>query len=276
MPVALEPFLKHVPAFMLVLFRITGIFVLAPVLGGRTLPMRVKVLLAFGLALCVYPAFAPVAGLSAPGTPVHEAAADVLSRGTDLSPWALPGLIAMELLIGFVIGFGATLPLIGFQMSGRIIDQQMGLGIGEFFNPELNDSTGVLGQFFFITAITLFMMMDGHRILLMVLVGSFDAVPLGGFRADASLLNMALGLMLIMLELAMRVAGPILCLIFLETMAMGFIARTVPQLNILSIGFPLRILIGLALLVGCFAIGAEAFMDTLTVTFNRITQFFAP
>ena len=90
MPVAFEPFLRHIPAFMLVLFRITGIFVMAPVFGGKTVPMRVKVLLTFSLALCVYPAFAPVAGLSSPGTPVHSAAASILERGTNLSMWVLP------------------------------------------------------------------------------------------------------------------------------------------------------------------------------------------
>lgn len=274
MPAGFEPFLKHVPAFLLVLFRISGIFVISPVFGSRTIPARIKVLFAFGLAMCVYPAMAPIVGVSPVGTDVHDAAASILEQGTNLSLWTLPAMIAMEISIGAVIGFGASLPMIGFQMSGRVVDQQLGLGLAGVFNPELDEQAGVIGQFYFMFALALFIIMGGHHVLLSILIGSFNTVPLGGFGASSDLLSMLLGLLAIMFELALRVAGPLLCLVFLETAAIGFIARTVPQMNILSIGFPVRILVGVGLLITAIGIEAEVYMDSVQRTLHELATFF--
>jgi flagellar biosynthetic protein FliR len=217
---------------------------------------------------------APIVGVSPVGTDVHDAAASILEQGTNLSLWTLPAMIAMEISIGAVIGFGASLPMIGFQMSGRVVDQQLGLGLAGVFNPELDEQAGVIGQFYFMFALALFIIMGGHHVLLSILIGSFNTVPLGGFGASSDLLSMLLGLLAIMFELALRVAGPLLCLVFLETAAIGFIARTVPQMNILSIGFPVRILVGVGLLITAIGIEAEVYMDSVQRTLHELATFF--
>lgn len=172
----------------------------------------------------------------------------ILSGG--LSLWTLPAVVALELAIGALIGYGALIPLVGLQMAGQMADQQVGTGLAGILNPEMGEEAGgILTEFYFITAMLIFLYIDGHRAILATVLQSFQNIPLGGLAIDGHLIQLIVGLLASMLEVAMRIAAPLLCLVFLETVAMGFLARTVPQMNLLSIGFPLRILTGVGMLI---------------------------
>jgi len=255
LPVDLTPMLPHLPAWLLVLFRITGIFFFAPMLGGQVIPARVKVLLALGLSLCVYPAL------------LWEGSASAANLGQvighDLPFWSLPVMIAMELSVGAVIGFAAMLPVVGMQMGGRVMDMQLGLRAAGLFNPDLGDESGILAEFLYLLSIALFIILGGHLVLFKTLVMSFDQYPPGGFAYDGSIMDMIIGLLTVSFNLAMRVAAPVLCMMFLLSVAMGFIQKTVPQLNILSVGFPLRICIGVGILVAAVAVLGGIFAEVL-------------
>ncbi len=258
--------IPHLPAWLLVLFRITGLFILAPMFGSTTVPARVRILFALGLSFVVYPM------LLDPGRASLQYVLPVVEQGPSM--WQLGPIIGMELLIGFVIGYGASLPLMGLQVAGRVVDQQLGMGLAGIYNPELNEQAGVMGQFYFMLGLAIFILLGGHRALLMTMVKSFDHVPLGGFVVDGRLLYLVTGILGAMFELAVRVAAPLLCIIFLETLALGFIARTVPQMNILSIGFPLRILVGLFMIIGALAVDMAVYRETLRDVLAGIEQFF--
>jgi len=255
MPGALEPILPHVPVFLLVFFRLTGIFIFGPVFGSSVLPVRVKVMLALVLAFCVYP-------IIPPQVPI------------ELGWGAMAAAIATELLVGLIIGYGASLPLIAMQVGGLMMGHQLGLGLAQVFNPEFNEQTEVLSQFLFLMALAAFLLLNGHHAMLMALVNSFDSVPLGGYVPDGGLVFTITGMLTAMFELGLRVAAPLLCLVFLETIAMGFVARTVPQLNILSLGFPLRIILGLFLLVGLAAVMFESVAHMITQTIQTLLRMF--
>lgn len=265
MPVGFEPILGHVPAFALVLFRITGLFIWAPMFGGKAVPRRVKALLAFALALCVYPMLLD---------PTQNSA-QMLGPfvGAELNLWMLAPAAAMELLIGLVMGYGVSLPLIGAQIGGKMIDQQIGLGLAGLYNPELEAQGGIVGQFYFILGITAFLLLGGHVMLLMGLVGSFNHIAPGGMIVGQPLIELVIKLLTMTYEMAFRLAAPLLCLVFLETIALGFIARTVPQMNILSIGFPLRILLGVLLMIAATVPQAKVIIDGLQQALLDVTHF---
>jgi len=265
-PVSFEPLLHHVPAWLLVLFRLTGIFILAPVFGSQAIPMRVKVFLAFTLSLCVYPVLLNAGSASAVGI------LPILNGGLTL--WTLAACVALELAIGFLIGYCTSLVIIGMQVGGQLIDQQLGLALAGIINPELGEQNGIVSEILFLSSVTLFVALGGHRIMFDVLVGSFQSVPLGGFRVDGHMLELIVGLLGASFEMGVRVAAPLLCLIFLETMAMGFVARTVPQMNILSIGFAVRILMGVALLVAAMGTIVAVFESQLRFTLRQIAIYF--
>ncbi|MEX0742581.1 MAG: flagellar biosynthetic protein FliR [Phycisphaeraceae bacterium] len=255
MPPSLEPLLPHVPAFLLVLFRMTGIFVFAPLFSSSLVPMPLKALLAMTLSFCVYP-------LVPPQLPV------------ELSLMTMSVAVTSELLIGLVIGYGATLPLVAMQLGGLLMGQQLGLGLAQVFSPDFEEQTEVMGTLLYLTAVTIFIMLNGHHALLTVLVGSFENVPLGGYAPDQQLLQMIVGLLGSMMELGIRVAAPLLCMVFLETVAMGFVARTVPQLNVLSLGFPLRIIMGTILLIGTVGMMYQLLLPEARAAIVMLFQLF--
>jgi len=154
------------------------------------------------------------------------------------------------------------------------VGRALGLGLARVFSPNLGEQTEVLSQFFFLMAVTMFILLGGHHAMFMVLVRSFETVPLAGYRPDGSMLQTIVGLLSAMFELGVRVAAPLLCLVFLQTVAMGFVARTVPQLNILSLGFPLRIMLGIAMTVALIAPMNNALASFIQETMTRLMQLF--
>jgi len=266
----LSPLLDHLPAWLMVLFRLTGIFLLAPVFGSSTIPRSAKVFMIVALSLCVYPM------LMGKG---HLAAASLLGViGTDaagmrtLSMWNLLPMIAAELLLGYVIGYCASLPLIGMQIGGQVIDQQMGIAAGGVFNPDLDSEAGVIGQLYFISGLTVFLIIGGHHAVLLTLIGSFEVIPIGGFGSTGVNISVAVdlvvGLMNVMFEMALKIAMPLLCILFLLRVAMGFIGRTVPQMNILSVGFIFYILAGVIVMV----VGAGTTLTVFRATIQKTLQ----
>ena len=182
----------------------------------------------------------------------------------NLSIWMLGPIIAGEALVGLVIGFIASLPLVGVQTGGLVMGQQMGLGFARFYNPAVDDEADVIGQVLFFLGLAGFLVIGGHEAMLLSVLHSFEHIPPGGVSINGSLLGLITGLLLSAFELAMRVAAPLLALIFLETLAMGFVSKTVPQLNILSLGFPLRILAG----IGIVAVGLYVINDVMMVAID--------
>lgn len=266
MPVDLSPLLPHLPVWALVLFRLTGIFMLAPLFGGTTIPTQFKVMLALGLSFCIYPT------LLAPGHPAAVGVHHMLVQGLPVT--SMVGSVATELLIGVALGTGALLPMVGLQVAGQVVDQQMGIGLGGIYNPDLEEDSGVSGQFFYLLAMALFVILGGHRVLLSILVGTFETIPLGGFNPDARVTHLLLALLAGAFELALRVSAPVLCLVFLETVAMGFLSRTVPQLNIMSVGFPLRIMAVMGLLIVGVGITASTYIESLRRSLQMLEGFF--
>lgn len=264
MPVDLTPILPYVPVWLMILFRLTGIFVLAPVLGSSTVPRVVKVFMALGLSFAIW----PMLWMDADASSNLSAAV----RGLDL--WSLGLLVGLELLIGYVIGYAASLPLVGMQLGGHIVDQQMGLAAAQLFNPEFDDQTGVTGQLLFMFALALFVAAGGLNVMLHTLAQTFRYIPLGGFASFDQVVSMVVGMLAIMFELGLRVAAPLLCLMFLISVGMGFLMRTVPQFNILSVGFAIRILASLVIMMMLIGAIAGAYGEMTSDLLSGLMNFF--
>jgi flagellar biosynthesis protein FliR len=246
---------EHIPPALLVVFRIGGLMIFGPVFGSAAIPVRVKVMLAFIAGLAVYPLLSQ----------------DVFA-GTELKLdlWMLGPIVALELAVGLVIGFAASLPMVAMQTGGLIMGQQMGLGFAMFYNPAVDDEADIIGQVLFFLALAGFLIIGGHEAMLLAVLHSFEHVPLGGFTAGLGLVTLLTGLLLAAFELALRVAAPLLALIFLQSLAMGYISKTVPQLNILSLGFPIRILVGFFIVAVGLVIINEVIMEGIDTMLRAI------
>ncbi len=257
----LSDILDHVPVAVLVVFRISGLMIYGPVFGSSVIPPRVKIFLCVVLGLAIYPVIGD----------------DVGAAGLRLNLWSLAPLVLMELMIGLVIGYLASLPMVAVQVGGLVMGQQMGLGFARFYNPTIEDDADVLGQILFFMTLAGFLVIGGHEAMLMAVLHSFHHIPLPAMATlvpGPELMTLLTGVLTAAFELALRVAAPLLALIFLQTVGMGFIAKTVPQMNILSLGFPMRILAGLAIVSLGLVVMDEVVMelvdDTLGLMFEWI------
>jgi len=172
------------------------------------------------------------------------------------------------------------LPLVGVQVGGSVLDQQMGITAGGIFNPDVGAEMGATAQLLFTAALALFVLMGGHHAVLAVLVGSFESFPIAGFSTGGPTLDvtmvtdLVLGLMGVVFDMAIRIAAPMLCIVFLQSVAMGFISRTVPQMNILSVGFVVRIVGGLAMLIFGIDAALRVFTTTQRTVLDEVLRVF--
>ena len=249
-----QSILDHVPPAMLVIFRVGGLMIFGPVFGSSVIPGRVKVLLAALIGAAVYPLLA----------------GRFVSPPVELKLWSLGPMLAVELLIGVVVGYLASIPLIATQTGGLLMGQQMGLGFARFYNPSMDAQSSIVGQLLFFMALAGFLLIGGHEALVLAVLRSFDYIPLGGFAIELNTIDLVTGLLLAAFELALRVAAPVLTLVFLESLMMGYLAKTVPQLNILSLGFPIRIIAGLGMLLLSLYVMNEVIIDGIDVMLNRM------
>jgi flagellar biosynthetic protein FliR len=229
---ALIALVSHFELFVMVLCRTSGIFLAAPVLSSAVVPRLAKVLACGAIAVCLLPMAAASQGGAA--MPVS---------------WVGFGLMAArELLVGLVLGFFALLAYTGVQVAGELLSEQMGFMMSRETDPTTGAETTVLAQLATVLGLLLFVAVDGHHWLLAALARSFERVPVGGFRLGGATLARLVGGFVRMYESGIVLAAPVLCATLLTTVAVGVVARLVPQINAMMMAFPLRIAIGLVML----------------------------
>ncbi len=258
----LTPILPHVGPFLIVLSRITGLFIFAPVLGSQVVPGRIKALFALAMTTATY------ATLS--GTLAEHGAVPL-----PLTLFGLAPLMAMELAIGLAIGFLASLPMLATELGGLIVGQQLGLGFARVYNPAMETDAEVVGQMLFYLAMVIFLALGGLETMFVILLDTFEHVPPGAFRVTGDLLALAGGLLTSAFELAIRIAAPVLCLIFLESFALGFMNKTAPAFNILSLGFPIRIILGTVALIASLGPVHEGVTGLVGDVLDLLREFFS-
>jgi flagellar biosynthesis protein FliR len=226
------PILEHASPYMLVLIRLSGIFLAAPALSGVMIPVRVKALLVVMFAAAIYPAVSITSQVP-----------------PDVDLITLAPVIATELLIGLTIGLLAMLPLMGVQLAGMLTGYQMGLAMARAFDPNSGSDGVVVGQLLYYLAFGAFLTMGGLDHLFLAVVNTFERVPIGGFWFDQAPLDTLVGTLTSAFVLGIRIAAPIVAIIMLIMVAMGFIMKTMPQINVLTIGFAIKIIAGLVVMV---------------------------
>ncbi|MCR4425773.1 MAG: flagellar biosynthetic protein FliR [Firmicutes bacterium] len=234
--------------FILVLVRMTGLFVIAPVFGNRSVPAQIKVGLAFAASVVAWPLAAePV--FAVPG-----------------SVWALASLVGSELLIGAVVGYVALLVFAAVQLAGQVVDMQMGFGLANIVDPSWGGQVTVLGQFKFLVATLLFLAANGHHSVVGGVVASYRAIPLGAASFGPEVFSLLVAEFSAVFSSAVRVALPVVAALIAAELALGVLSRSVPHMNVLMVGFPLKIVIGLGVMV----LALPGMCDYLLVAFREM------
>lgn len=224
-------------ALLFTMVRVGAAFVAAPVFGAVSVPMNVRVLLTAAVAL-----------LSMNAVPI-EAPGEVFALATFLA-------VAAEVLVGLALGFILQIAFAAPLVASEVIGVSMGLSFATAVNPQTGQSTPALGQFLTILLTLLFLAVDGHLVLVELVVRSYELLPPGqAWLTPGKLQNIALFggyAFLAGLLLALPVGFLLLCL----NIVVGMLSRSAPALNLFAIGIPASLAMGvLALLVGMPAMG---------------------
>ena len=215
--------------FFPVMVRVSGLVMAAPIIGGRGVPLQIRVVLTFVTALILYPTLSV--------TPVPSPAA------------AYFAVVIRELLVGLGLGFAVTLVFSAIYLAGQLIDVPMGFGMVNVVDPQSGMQVPILAQFQYILAALIFFSVRGHHALLQALAASFALIPIGGGLPKGSLPGVIVQIFASMFYLGVRLSLPLVAGMVLADVALGIIARAVPQVNVFMLEFPAKILLGLLLLL---------------------------
>jgi len=182
---------EMLPGFVLVLARLTGLFIFAPLLSSPIVPRQLKVLLAVGMAAAIFPMLY---------------ASQTLPTRIDL--YELVPLMAGELMIGLSIGVLASIPLMSAQLAGIIMGQQMGLGLASVYNPSIDFEGDSLGQILFFVALASYLAAGGLEVVYSTMLTTFERVPIGGFGIANAPLDVLTSIVSSGFDVAVRMSMP--------------------------------------------------------------------
>ncbi|HEV8001654.1 MAG TPA: flagellar biosynthetic protein FliR [Planctomycetaceae bacterium] len=298
-------------AFTLVLLRLSGLMIVGPIFGQKLVPGNLRVLLVITLAFLITPAIHDHSRLvfdnldsnhdgRLTGNEVPEAfrgryeklrqaagkeEADGLTRSEFQSVLRPPRTLLdyaqvaiCELALGFSLGLGVFTILTGLILAGDLIDQQTGLSLGQIADPSLNITGSVTGQFLFQFAMTVLLVMQPtgyHLTMISALVSTFQSLPVGEAFVSLPLIDLLRDLVHQSLILGVQVAAPLLASMSLVALTMGFLGHSVPQINVLVVGFPIRAAVSLLVLTSSLTGITRTVIDIVPATIDALVRAIA-
>ncbi|AMA72683.1 MULTISPECIES: flagellar biosynthetic protein FliR [Aneurinibacillus] len=227
--------LELLPAFLLVFVRLTAFFVTAPIFSTRSIPAVFKIGLSFFIAFIAFP----------------------LVKANHVIPvdWTYVYLVIKEVLTGLLLGFLAALFLAAVQVAGSIIDMMLGLAMASVVDPLTGTQAPLMGNFKYILTMLFILSANGHHLLIQGVLSSYQVVPLDRWfsgMSDGTLSTFLIEKFSYMFMSGMLLAAPLVSSLFVIDLALGIMAKTVPQMNIFVVGMPVKILAGFLILVVVF------------------------
>ncbi len=241
---------KNLAIFLLVFTRISAIFVAAPIFSSRNIPARVRVFIAIVIALIIAPMVIQKQTLAIPGT---------------LLMYLL--CVVTEFIIGACISFVLTLFFTIIQVSGELMDTQVGFGIVNVVDPQSGLQMPLIGNFLQALFTLVFFITDLHHVFLMGLIDSFSILQINQAIIQPNMAMLIVELFVNMFKTAFQIAVPMLMVTLLVDISMGMLARTMPQMNVFVLGIPLKIAVGLFML----SVFLPTYLYILKVTYNGVS-----
>jgi len=236
---------EWIEAVMLAGVRMIAFIVIAPPFSTNAFPLRIKGMLALGLALAVAPRV--TTGYVSPDT-----------GGFIVS-------LVLEFVVGAVLGFLVMLVFSAIQSAGALIDLFGGFTLAQGFDPQLQINGAQFTRLFQMTALALLFASGGYQLIITGLANTFGAIPIGGgvdLAVPLEAITAATGQMLLS---ALQIAGPLIVVLFLADAGLGLITRVAPALNAFALGFPVKILLTL-LLVPLLFVALPEIVNSITRT----------
>ena len=221
----------HAAVFLLLLTRISGVFIISPFFGSLNIPVYFRAAASLAFALVLFPVVDDFQGITAP--------AAILGY---------TGAVLAELFVGWLIGFVAYISFAAITMAGKVMDMQVGYAVVNVMDPTSGQQMPLIGSFLYNLGIIIFVVTNGHHMIISALFESFKLVPLLGVNPDMSLPLLIARFTAGIFVTGMKIAMPVTFAILLVNVGMGILARTMPQMNIFVVGIPMHLMIGTLIL----------------------------
>lgn len=249
--------------YILVLLRMSGLVVFAPFFGGENFPRVARIGLAAFLALTAY----------------HRAEVTLGGMPLPLSLIDLGFLALREVLVGAAFGYGASLIFSAAQLAGELVGQQMGISLANVVDPVMDQEVGIISFFQFTLAIAVFLALDLHLVVLKLLGMSYSLVGLGRATIRPELVEQLGEMFGDIWTGAVQLGAPMLLVMLLVSVVVGFLVRTMPQLNIIVVGLPSRVFVGLLVLsfvMRPFTYTLASLLDEMLYDLQLLLQWVGP
>ncbi|HEY8023034.1 MAG TPA: flagellar biosynthetic protein FliR [Burkholderiaceae bacterium] len=249
-----------IAAYLWPMTRILGLMALAPLYNNGQIPARVKVGLAFLLAMVVAPA---------------------VPAGPAMDPMSLSGLLilAQQLIIGLAMGLAMRMAFAGMEMAGTVAGLTMGLGFATFFDPQSEGQSSAVSQFFALLMIMVYLAANIHLVVLSTLIDSFSSMPISDHPFEGGRLLMIVTWGGRIFSSGLQLALPIVAALLITNLALGVLTRAAPQLNLFGIGFPVTMGVGfimIAISLPYLTTPLLHLMEEAITTMQRVTAAALP
>lgn len=232
--------------------RVLAVFTVAPIFSSRAFPVRAKIALALLIAFAAQPSLPnqPLINLNGP------------------EAW---GAVMQQVGIGLTIGFVVRLVFASFELAGEVVGFQMGLNFASFFDPTLNTQSSAAARFFGYMASLLFVVVNGHLMVLMAVIRSFEVFPVNQNFLEALSLMKLYSLGGELFASGFWIALPIMGMLMFANLALGIVSRVAPQMNIYAVGFPITLAVGLIGMTATLPMLDRPFMALMERAINIFT-----
>ena len=255
MSLLLDLYLNQFLVFVMVLARVGGLVMGMPILGSRSIPMQVRALLAVAVSLLIAPLYWGVS-VQYPGNILH-----------------LLVFVGGEALVGLGLGMGVLILFSGIQLTGQIMGQMSGSQLADIFDPTFNQTVPIYAQLMDIITLSVFLIIGGHRQVMDALLATFRQIPPGGGGfSSSSMVTLVTDVLTQSFILGIRAAAPVIVALLMSVLIMGLISRTLPQLNILAMGFSLNAMIMLGTLAISLGSIVWIFQEQVEPTLEAIRE----
>ncbi|OZY84975.1 flagellar biosynthetic protein FliR [Cellvibrio mixtus] len=239
-----EQLMQFIGQYIWPLMRISAFYFAVPVIGARTVPARVRIILSLFTVIILVPVLPPapvVSFLSAQGFM----------------------MVIQEVLIGLALGFCMQVVMHVFVLAGQFIAMKMGLGFAAMNDPSSGVSVTILSQFYLLLSTLLFLSVNGHLVVLQLMIDSYNTFPIGGAGMNDAHFSTIVGMGSWLFSAALLITLPLFTSLLIVNMSFGVMSRSAPQMNVFTVGFPITLILGFILMWFTFANFLPVYFDIM-------------
>ncbi|WP_086296588.1 flagellar biosynthetic protein FliR [Campylobacter devanensis] len=247
---------ENVVTFFLLLVRTGALMMFFPFFNHMQIPMTIKATLSFMLTLYLFPLATPPANLD--GINVQYLILEALS----------------ELMLGLCVGVLLMLVFGAVQLAGEQISMIMGFSMATVIDPQSGINAPLISNILNLIVLLAFLLFDGHHLVLYFLAYGLEYIPLGGFYPEQNILKYASQGMVNLFLYGFIISFPILALTLMSDLIFGMLMKTMPQFNLLVVGFPIKITIAFVVLMAILAVIVKVFTTLMMRVLNDLPSLF--